>query len=172
MPLLSLCCYFILILGFRGTCLILHHILSKVNVLSLVSWLKSLRLFQFVMEDNCFRVRRWFLLCNNVNQPCVYIRLLPRESPRSSQSTRLSSLALRQCPTSPVLNTQQCARQCSSLSTSHSLLSPPCPQGLLCICMPIPALQMGSSVSFALSFIFSLNLFTHRFILAPIQATV
>ena len=56
--------------------------------------------FFFKLENNCFTMLCWFLLPNNVNQPCVYLHSLLLSLPsslipasRSSRSTVLCSLS-------------------------------------------------------------------------------
>ena len=79
----------------------------------------------------------------------AYVYPLPLESPshpspshpsRSSQSTMLSSFPLA------IYFTHIC--QCYSLSSSHPLLPLLCPKSVLCVCVSIPALPIGSSVPF------------------------
>ena len=41
----------------------------------------------FLLEYNCFTMLHWFLPYNNVNQPYVYIYLLPLEPPSHPIST-------------------------------------------------------------------------------------
>ena len=109
------------------------------------------------MEDNCFTILCW-LLPYNVNQSQVYICPLPSESlptstpshsSRLSESTGWSSLSY--AANSHGLSTSHIVMymfQCYSPSLSHCLLPLLCPKSVLYVCVPTPALQTDSSVSF------------------------
>ena len=73
---------------------------ASISRISTVSGFLRGFFFFFKLENNCFTMLFWFLLPNNVNQPCVYLHSLLLSLPsslipasRSSRSTVLCSLS-------------------------------------------------------------------------------
>lgn len=94
-----------------------------------------------------------FLLYNNMNQPYIYICLLPLELPSpipplySSQIIELSSLCCVACSHQPSY-TMQCIYMSIRLSQFISLSRSCVHKSIFYICISIPSLKLGSSIPF------------------------
>ena len=109
----------------------------------------------FKLEVNCFTMLCWLLPYNKVNQPQVHMSSSSRTPPPPTppgchkapgilwQPVLYRSFPLAICFT----RSSVYICKCYCLNLSHPLL-PLCPKSVLCVCVSIPALKIGSSVPF------------------------
>ena len=106
-------------------------------------------IYFFKLEDNCFAMLCWFLPYNNANQPKVsipsFLSLCPTHPRPIPLGPRLSSLCY--IAVSCICFTHGSVYM-SALLSVHPTFSSPTVSTSLCVCISIPALQIGSSVPF------------------------
>ena len=119
-----------------------------------VRWVKPVFYFLKKLECNCFTIFCSSLLYNKVNQLYVYISPVPQEPPSrpssSSQSTELSS---RCCTAASHQLVCLTFGRVYMLVLLSRFTQPPPPHrwvliSLFYVCISIPSLQIGSSVTF------------------------